>query len=65
MAYGLGRPSIIGEDETILNCRRFLEHPLSLPTDVRLAMSVELLAIRGATICLRLACGFELSADGS
>jgi hypothetical protein len=37
MSYGLGRPAIIGEDATILNCRDFLKHILS----------VEILAIRG------------------
>jgi hypothetical protein len=49
MSYGLGRPAIIGEDETIHNCRRFLEHPLSLASDVRLVLSTELLAIRGGS----------------
>lgn len=47
MSYGLGRPAIIGEDATIINCRDFLKHPLTLSTDVRLILSVEILAIRG------------------
>jgi hypothetical protein len=47
MSYGLGRPAIIGEDATILNGRDFLKHPLTLSTDVRLILSVEILAIRG------------------
>lgn len=46
MAYGMGRPAILREDETIHQCRRLLEHPLSIATDVRLISSVELLALR-------------------
>lgn len=33
MAYGMGRPAIIREDETIHNCRKLLEHPLSITSE--------------------------------
>lgn len=46
MAYGMGRPAILREDETIHQCRRLLEHPLSIPSDARLISSVELVALR-------------------
>lgn len=36
MAYGMGRPAIIREDETIHNCRKLLEHPLSITSEVQL-----------------------------
>lgn len=46
MAYGMGRPAILREDETIANCRRLLEHPLSITSDARLVSTVELTALR-------------------
>ncbi|WVQ78323.1 hypothetical protein IAT38_000408 [Cryptococcus sp. DSM 104549] len=46
MAYGTGRPAIIREDETIHQCRRLLEHPLSITSDARLVSTVELTALR-------------------
>jgi Na+/alanine symporter len=36
MAYGMGRPAIIREDETIHNCRKLLEHPLSITSEGQL-----------------------------
>jgi len=47
MAYGMGRPAILREDETIQQCRRLLEHPLSITSDARLISTVELTALRG------------------
>lgn len=49
MAYGMGRPAILREDEAIHNCRRLLEHPLSITSDARLVSTVELTALRGAS----------------
>ncbi|OCF36645.1 hypothetical protein I316_01898 [Kwoniella heveanensis BCC8398] len=46
MAYGTGRPAIIREDETIHQCRRLLEHPMSITSDARLVSTVELTALR-------------------
>jgi hypothetical protein len=46
MAYGMGRPAILREDETIHQCRRLLEHPLSITSDARLVSTVELTALR-------------------
>lgn len=46
MAYGSGRPAIIREDETIHQCRRLLDHPLSITSDARLVSTVELTALR-------------------
>lgn len=46
MAYGTGRPAIIREDEAIHQCRRLLDHPLSIPSDARLVSTVELTALR-------------------
>lgn len=46
MAYGMGRPAILREDETIAHCRRLLEHPLSITSDARLISTVELTALR-------------------
>ncbi|WVQ71655.1 hypothetical protein IAR50_001195 [Cryptococcus sp. DSM 104548] len=46
MAYGTGRPAIIREDETIHQCRRLLDHPLSITSDARLVSTVELTALR-------------------
>jgi hypothetical protein len=47
MAYGMGRPAILREDESIHQCRRLLEHPLSITSDARLVSTVELTALRG------------------
>jgi hypothetical protein len=47
MAYGMGRPAILREDESIHQCRRLLEHPLSITSDARLVSTVELMALRG------------------
>lgn len=46
MSYGTGRQAILREDDTIQQCRRFLDHPLSIISDVRLISSVELVALR-------------------
>ncbi len=46
MSYGTGRPAIVREDESIAQCRRFLEHPLSILSDARLISTVELIALR-------------------
>jgi hypothetical protein len=46
MSYGTGRPAIVREDESIAQCRRFLEHPLSILSDTRLISTVELIAMR-------------------
>jgi hypothetical protein len=46
MSYGTGRPAILREDSSIAACRRFLDHPLSIPTDVRLISTVEMIALR-------------------
>lgn len=46
MAYGMGRPAILREDEAIAHCRRLLEHPLSITSDARLISTVELTALR-------------------
>ena len=43
----MGRPAILREDEAIHNCRRLLEHPLSITSDSRLVSTVELTALRG------------------
>lgn len=59
MAYGMGRPAILREDESIHQCRRLLEHPLSIMSDARLVSTVELTALRGELVHL----GKE--ADGS
>lgn len=47
MSYGTGRPPIVREDETIIRCREFLNHPLAIETDLRLIASVEIMSIRG------------------
>lgn len=53
MSYGTGRPPIVREDETIIRCREFLNHPLAIETDLRLIASVEIMSIRGASLCPR------------
>jgi len=50
MAYGMGRPAILREDESIHQCRRLLEHPLSIMSDARLVSTVELTALRGTSV---------------
>jgi hypothetical protein len=52
MAYGMGRPAILREDETIHQCRRLLEHPMSITSDARLVSTVELMALRGKSVPL-------------
>ncbi len=46
MSYGTGRPAIVREDDAIIQCRRFLDHPLSILTDARLVSTVEMIALR-------------------
>lgn len=46
MSYGSGRPAILREDMSIAECRRFLDHPLSIVSDVRLISTVEMIALR-------------------
>lgn len=53
MAYGMGRPAILREDESIHQCRRLLEHPLSIMSDARLVSTVELTALRGEKRSIR------------
>ena len=46
MSYGTGRPAILKDDETILECDLILEHPLANEDDMRLVSTVELMAAR-------------------
>jgi hypothetical protein len=46
MSYGTGRPAVMKDDESIWQCRRFLQHPLAIDDDMRLVSTVELMAIR-------------------
>lgn len=46
MAYNHGRPVLMTDDDTLMFARKFLEHPLSCPSDSRLVASCELLALR-------------------
>ncbi len=46
MAFGTGRPALLREDECVTKCRLLLQHPLSIPSDVRLVSTVELMALR-------------------
>jgi hypothetical protein len=46
MSFGDGQKPMIREMEGLSQCRRFLEHPLSTPSDVRLVALVELLVLR-------------------
>ncbi|KAI0686657.1 hypothetical protein BC835DRAFT_1379255 [Cytidiella melzeri] len=46
MSYGTGRPAILKDDESIWQCRLFLQHPLAIEDDMRLVSTVELMAIR-------------------
>lgn len=44
--FANGRPPTIQIDSAMLKCREFLEHPLSIATDVRLVALIELLMLR-------------------
>lgn len=46
MSYGTGRPAILKDDESILNSRILLQHPLAIQDDMRLCSMVEIMAIR-------------------
>lgn len=46
MSFGCGRDPVIRENETIAQARRFLDHPLSIMSDVRLISTVEGIALR-------------------
>lgn len=46
MSFGTGRDPVIRESETIANARKFLNHPLSIMSDVRLVSTVEGIALR-------------------
>ncbi|KIM66353.1 hypothetical protein SCLCIDRAFT_1211595 [Scleroderma citrinum Foug A] len=46
LSYGTGRPAILTDDDSIYQCRLFLQHPLSIEDDMRLVSTVELMAIR-------------------
>ena len=46
MSFGDGQTPMIREMEGLSQCRRFLDHPLSTPSDVRLVALVELLVLR-------------------
>jgi hypothetical protein len=46
MSYGTGRPAILKDDETILECDLILDHPLANEDDMRLVSTVELMAAR-------------------
>ncbi len=64
MAYGMGRPAILREDETIHHCRRLLEHPLAITSDARLISTVELTALR-APLHIELTASPDLPIDHS
>lgn len=46
MSFAYCRPAIFSPDEAIINARRLLKHPLSIPTDIRLVSTCENLAFR-------------------
>jgi hypothetical protein len=46
LSYGTGRPAILKADDSIINCRLFLQHPLAVEDDTRLVSTVELMALR-------------------
>lgn len=46
MAYNHGRPLLMTDDDTLINARKLLSHPLSHLSDSRLVASCELLALR-------------------
>ena len=46
LSYGTGRPAVLKEDESIQDCRLFLQHPLAIEDDMRLVSTVELMVLR-------------------
>ena len=46
LAFGTGRPALFRNDLGIERCREFLTHPLSVPSDVRLVSTVEMMSLR-------------------
>ena len=46
LAFGTGRPALFRNDLGIERCREFLLHPLSVPSDVRLVSTVEMMSLR-------------------
>lgn len=46
MSFAYCRPAIFSPEGAINNARRFLEHPLSIPTDIRLVSTCENLTFR-------------------
>ncbi|KAK2461628.1 hypothetical protein APHAL10511_006091 [Amanita phalloides] len=46
LSYGTGRPAVLKEDESIHDCRYFLQHPLAIEDDMRLVSTVELMIHR-------------------
>jgi len=46
LSYGTGRPAVLKEDESIQDCRFFLQHPLAIEDDMRLVSTVELMVLR-------------------
>jgi len=46
MAFNLGRPALFAVESTLDHGRKFLQHPLSIPTDSRLVATCELLTLR-------------------
>ncbi|PFH54822.1 hypothetical protein AMATHDRAFT_72582 [Amanita thiersii Skay4041] len=46
LSYGTGRPAVLKDDESIRDCRYFLQHPLSIEDDMRLVSTVELMVLR-------------------
>ncbi|ORY30762.1 hypothetical protein BCR39DRAFT_528194 [Naematelia encephala] len=46
LSFGNGRCPTIREDESLAQCRQFLNHPFSIASDVRLIAIVELLMLR-------------------
>ena len=46
MAFNLGRPAMLGGEETIRHCRNILNHPFSVQNDSRLVAMCELLSMR-------------------
>ncbi|KAF8634474.1 hypothetical protein AX15_000914 [Amanita polypyramis BW_CC] len=46
LSYGTGRPAVLKEDESIQDCRYFVQHPLAIEDDMRLVSTVELMVLR-------------------
>ncbi|KAH8835706.1 hypothetical protein DL96DRAFT_1575298 [Flagelloscypha sp. PMI_526] len=46
ISYGTGRPAILRDDDSVKDCRLFLQHPLAVEDDMRLISTVELMALR-------------------